>query len=261
MADYVLVHGGNMTTETWNRLSRGTPVHTPDGRMGGKIWDPVIPVLERYSHRVFAHTLLDEYTSTLTGHIEQVCRIITSHDLRDVILAGHSYGGMVITGAAAGMPDRIRHLVYIDAALPDPGQSLFDIIVSSGWDPLSFVGLEPAPPYVEKLQFDVRTLQRLDKTYVLCTKSEFSAVTKVARTKIAVAKDGWTYRETPTSHVPMAEMPDDVAQILLDVAEKKNQLLHDNLTLHGWVNRAVIGIRSRLGEREGIYCTGCERIR
>jgi pimeloyl-ACP methyl ester carboxylesterase len=220
MADYVLVHGGNMTTETWNRLSRGTPVHTPDGTMGGKIWDPVIPALEHQSHRVFAPTLHDEHTSTLTGHIEQVCGIITSHDLKDVILAGHSYGGMVITGAAAAMPDRIRHLVYIDAALPDPGQSLFDIITSGGCDPRSFTGLEPAPPYVEKLDFDARTLQRLEKTYILCTKSEFSAVTEVARKKITVLKDGWTYREMPASHVPMAEMPDEVAQILLDVAEK-----------------------------------------
>lgn len=220
MADYILVHGGNMTTETWNRLSRGTPVHTPDGTMGGRIWDPVIPVLEQHSHRVFAPTLHDEHTNSLTGHIEQVCGLITTHDLRDVILAGHSYGGMVITGAAAGMPGHIRHLVYIDAALPDPGQSLFDIIVSGGCDPLSFTGLEPAPPYVEKLQYDTRTLERLEKTYILCTKSEFSAVTRLARKKIAAAKNKWTYRELPTSHVPMAEMPDEVAQILLDAAEK-----------------------------------------
>lgn len=220
MADYVLVHGGNMTTGTWNRLSRGRPVHTPDGTMGGRIWDPVIPALEHHSHRVFAPTLHDEHASTLTGHIEQVCSIIASHDLQEVILAGHSYGGMVITGAAARMPGRIGHLVYIDAALPDPGQSLFDIIVSAGCDPRSFAGLEPAPPYVEKLQYDRRILQDLKKTYILCTKSEFSAVAKAARQKIALSDNGWTYREMPASHVPMADMPDEVAQILLDVAEK-----------------------------------------
>lgn len=218
MADYILVHGGNMTTGTWNRLSRGRPVQTPDGTMGGRIWDPVIPALEHHSHRVFAPTLHDEHASTLTGHIEQVCGIIASNDLPEVILAGHSYGGMVITGAAAGMPGRIRHLVYIDAALPDPGQSLFDIIVSGGCDPRSFAGLEPAPPYVEKLQYDASRLERLKKTYILCTKSEFSAVAKAARQKIALADNGWTYREMPASHVPMADMPDEVARILLDVA-------------------------------------------
>jgi hypothetical protein len=127
---------------------------------------------------------------------------------------------MVITGVAAGMPGRIRHLVYIDAALPDPGQSLFDIIVSGGCDPRSFAGLEHAPPSVEKLQYDARRLQHLKKTCILCTKSDFSAVAKAARQKIAVAQNGWTNCEMPTSHVPMAEMPDEVAQILLDVAEK-----------------------------------------
>ena len=63
---------------------------------------------------------------------------------------------MVITGVAAKMPDRISRLMYVDAALPDPGQSLFDIIVSGGSDPMSFAGLEPAAPYVEKLQFKPR---------------------------------------------------------------------------------------------------------
>lgn len=219
MADFILVHGGNMTTDTWNRLSPGKPVNTPDGTMGGRIWDPVIPALERHSHRVFAPTLDDEHTSTLTGHIEQIRDIITSHDLQNVILAGHSYGGMVFTGAAAGMPDRIRHLVYIDAALPDPGQSLFDIIVSGGCDPREFAGLEPAPPYVEKLLFDARLLQKLKKTYILCTKSEFSSVTKVAKKKIAAAKDSWTYREIPASHVPMADIPELVVQVLSDAAK------------------------------------------
>jgi len=56
---------------------------------------------------------------------------------------------MVITGVAAKMPNRISRLVYLDAALPDPGQSLFDIIVSGGSDPMSFAGLEPVAPYVE----------------------------------------------------------------------------------------------------------------
>lgn len=56
----------------------------------------------------------------------------------------------------AKMPDRISSLVYLDAALPDPGQSLVDIIVSGGSDPMSFAGLEPAAPYVEKLQFDAQ---------------------------------------------------------------------------------------------------------
>lgn len=220
MAEYVLVHGGNMTTETWNRLTTGSPVQTPDGTMGGRIWDPVIPALHAQGHQTFAPTLGDEHTTTLTGHIGEIEQIIRGNNLRDVILAGHSYGGMVITGVADRLADRVRHMVYVDAAVPDPGQSLFDLIIASGSDPQSFAGLEPAPPYTEKLQFDARAIQSLQKTYIRCTKSDFTAVTDLARQKIAASGTGWTYRELPSSHVPMAEMPELVVKVLLDAAEK-----------------------------------------
>jgi pimeloyl-ACP methyl ester carboxylesterase len=64
-------------------------------------------------------------------------QFLVENDLEDVILVGHSYGGMVITGFAARMAKRIRRLVYLDAALPDPGQSLFDVLASGGVDPMS----------------------------------------------------------------------------------------------------------------------------
>ena len=220
MADYVLVHGGNMTTDTWNRLTTGSPVQTPDSTMGGMIWDPVIPALHAQGHRTFAPTLRDEHTTTLTGHIGEIEKIIIGNGLRDVILAGHSYGGMVITGVAARLADRVRHMVYVDAAVPEPGQSLFDLILDSGSDPQSFAGLEIAPPYTEKLQFDARAIRLLDKTCIRCTKSDFSSVTDLARQKIAASGAGWTYLELPSSHVPMAEMPDRIWQVLLDAAEK-----------------------------------------
>ncbi|MFH1081039.1 MAG: alpha/beta hydrolase [Pseudomonadota bacterium] len=214
-ANYVLVHGGNMTTDTWNHLAKRND-YPPGGHLGGKIWDSIIPALKAHSHRVFAPTLKDEHSSSLTGHIEQICTLIIENDLKDIILVGHSYGGMVITGVAAGIPDRIRRLVYVDAAWPDPGQSLFDIIVSGGCDPMSFAGLEPAAPYVEKLQYDTRKIQPLPKTYILCTKSEFASVTHVARQKIVAAKKGWTYIELASSHVPMADMPGKFLRLLLE---------------------------------------------
>jgi pimeloyl-ACP methyl ester carboxylesterase len=220
MANYVLVHGGNISTETWNRLTRGSPVQTPNGTMGGEIWDGTVSALTAHHHRVYAPALHDEHFSTLTDHILQVSTVITEQDLWNVILVGHSYGGMIITGVAGRMPERIRHLVYIDAALPDPGQSLFDIIGSGGREPLSFAGLEPASPYVERLQFDPVKIRLLPKTYILCTRSEFTSVTWVAQQKIAADTRGWTYRELPTSHVPMASMPDELSQLLLAAAEQ-----------------------------------------
>ncbi|MFA4860948.1 alpha/beta hydrolase [Methanoregula sp.] len=215
MANFILVHGGNMTTDTWNHLTQGRPVHTPDGRMGGRIWDPIVPALTKNNHHVSVPRLRDEHICDLTSHIGQVCALMAEQDLWNVILVGHSYGGMIITGVAARMTERIRRLVYIDAALPDPGQSLFDIIVSSGYDPRSFAGLEPAPPYVEKLRFDPRRIRDLKKTYILCTKSEFAAVRHVIDRKIAEAGPEWTCIELPTSHVPMASMPDELVQVLL----------------------------------------------
>jgi len=219
-ADYLLVHGGNMAADAWNKLTTGKHINTEDGKMGGRIWDPVVPVLRKHKHRAFAPTLKDEQHSNLTDHINQVCALISENDLRRIILVAHSYGGMIITGAAARMADRIIHLVYVDAALPEPGQSLFDIIIASGCDPHSFAGLEPAAPYVEKLQYDPRKIKRLPKTYILCTESDFKVVTNAAKQKIAAAEKQWTYLELPTSHVPMASMPDKFTELLLGISEQ-----------------------------------------
>lgn len=218
MATYVLVHGGNMSTDTWNRLTVGDPVSTEDGYLGGRIWDGTAAALRARGHHVFAPTLRDEHTCHLADHLEQVSSLVTGHDLRDIVLAGHSYGGMIITGVAAGMPERVRRLVYLDAALPDPGQSLFDLIASGSRDPLSYAGLEVAAPYTEPLQFDPRKIERLPKTYILCTKSEFASVTQLARQKIAAAREGWTYIELASSHVPMADNPDEFLRLMLDAA-------------------------------------------
>ena len=195
-------------------------VYIPGYKLGGWVWDSIIPALKAHNYRVFAPTLKDEHSSNLTEHIEQICALITENDLKDVILVGHSYGGMVITGVASKTPDRISRLMYVDAALPDPGQSLFDIIVSDGSDPMSFAGLEPAAPYVEKLQFNAQKIKPLPKTYILCSESEFASVTTVAKQKIAADGKEWTYFELPTSHVPMASMPEQLSQLLLWTAKK-----------------------------------------
>jgi pimeloyl-ACP methyl ester carboxylesterase len=217
MGTYVLVHGGNMSTDTWDKLSKSN-AYAPGGHLGGRVWDSIIPALRAHNYHVFAPTLKDEHSSHLIEHIEQICTLITDNGLTNILLVGHSYGGMIITGVAAEMPERISRLVYIDAALPNPGQSLFDIIASGGSDPLSFAGLEPAAPYVEKLQFDAGNLESLPKTYIPCTESEFASVTNVARQKIAAEGKGWTYIELPTSHVPMASMPEQLSQLLLEAA-------------------------------------------
>jgi pimeloyl-ACP methyl ester carboxylesterase len=63
----------------------------------------------------------------LDTHIEDVVNVIKFEDLRDVVLLGHSYGGMVATGVADRARDRVSQLIYLDAFVPEDGQSLLDL--------------------------------------------------------------------------------------------------------------------------------------
>lgn len=207
-----------MDVATWNRLTTGKPVHTTDGKLGGMVWDPILPALRAHGHTTLSPTLEDEHRANLTCHVDQVCALIVERNPRDIILVAHSYGGMVITGIAARLADRVRHMVYVDAAVPAPGQSLFDLIAASGNDPSAFIGLEPAPPYVEKLQFDAAKVNPVPKTYIRCTRSDFAPVTAVLKPGILADRKHWSYFELPSSHVPMASMPDRLSELLLRAA-------------------------------------------
>ncbi len=114
MATFVLVHGGGH---------------------GGWCYQPVARRLQEAGHVVYAPSLtgLGERAHLLGPHVDlhlhcrDVAALVHYEDLRDVILVGHSYGGMVITGAADLVADRIGKLVYLDAANPVNGQSLLDV--------------------------------------------------------------------------------------------------------------------------------------
>ena len=219
MATYVLVHGGTMSTDTWNRLTNRNR-YPPGGHLGARYWDGTAAYLASHGHCVIAPALPDEHTHGLADHIEQICMLIRGRDLRNIILVGHSYGGMVITGVASRMPKTIRRLVYVDAALPDPGESLFDQFAATGLNPFSFAGLEAAKAYVEELQPGSRKIRHIPRTYILCTESEFAGVTAVAKRKIAAHPEDWTYLELPTSHVPMATMPERFYRLMLAIANQ-----------------------------------------
>ena len=68
----------------------------------------------------------------LNTHIEDVVNTILYEDLHDIILVGHSYGGMVITGVADRVPDRIKRLVYLDAMVPNDGESVSSLFRGGG---------------------------------------------------------------------------------------------------------------------------------
>ena len=99
-------------------------------------WTPVADVLRGMGHQVFVPSLtgLGERTHLFSGainldtHIADVCGLIEAEGLQEFDLVGHSYGGMVITGVADRYADRIRTLTYLDAFLPENGQSALDLL-------------------------------------------------------------------------------------------------------------------------------------
>src|SRR5512142_3375789 len=115
MATFVLVHGG------WH---------------GGWCWQKVVPFLEAADHQVYAPTLtgLAERAPELSPdigldtHIQDIVALLEEKDLHGVILVGHSYGGMVITGVVDQVPERIAHLVYLDTFVPRDGESMAGVV-------------------------------------------------------------------------------------------------------------------------------------
>lgn len=103
---------------------------------GGWIWKQVSSLLREHGHEVYAPTLtglsdrrhLLNCGVNLSTHITDIANLIYYEDLADVILVGNSYGGMVITGVSARIPERLKTLIYLDAYLPDDGQSEADLL-------------------------------------------------------------------------------------------------------------------------------------
>jgi pimeloyl-ACP methyl ester carboxylesterase len=114
MATYVLVHGGGHGGWCYQRVARRLR------SAGHEVYTPTLTGLSERSHLLSPKIDLEL-------HITDVVAVLHHEDLRDVILVGHSYGGMVITGVADRAADRVGRMVYLDAATPVNGQSLVDV--------------------------------------------------------------------------------------------------------------------------------------
>jgi len=114
MATYVLVHGAGHGGWCYQRLARLLRAQEHE------VYTPTLTGLGERSHLLTPKVGLDT-------HIADVVSLLEHEDLRDVILAGHSYGGIAITGAADRAPDRVGQLVYLDAAILYDGESLHDV--------------------------------------------------------------------------------------------------------------------------------------
>jgi pimeloyl-ACP methyl ester carboxylesterase len=223
-------------------------------------WDLVAPRLKQSGRPVFVVTLtglgpnagtLSEHI-TLDTHIRDVVDLLELHNLRDVVLVGHSYGGLIVTGVAEQARDRIGHLVYVDALVPEHGQSGLEIMTApmadtfrrmaaegGGWrmaasDKLvDKWGLEegsPARRFVEArlCDFTIRCFEQpldaptraaaaLPRTYIASVKGDYPARVVFEPFAARARREGWGYHELPTGHDCQAEMPDALSDLLLQV--------------------------------------------
>ena len=235
MAAYVLVHGA------WH---------------GGWCWRELRPLLEQAGHDVFTPSLtglgdrahLSRPGIDLALHVQDIVGVLEAEDLRDVILLGHSYGGMVVTGAAARAAARIRRLVYLDAFVPETGRCALDYVVPERaaafreqGEKSGFVAPPPASlwghtrqkdldwirprevphPYATFVQpvriADAAALARLPKTFILCSQPATGSFDQFAAKYRAAP--GWRFHELKTGHDAMILVPRQLAAILLREAE------------------------------------------
>ena len=237
MADFVLVHGA------WH---------------GGWCWRRVTPLLEAAGHRAHALTLtgvgerahLLDARVGLDTHVEDVLGALKAEEMVDPILVGHSYAGMVITGAAekrtaAGLS--IGRLVYLDAAVPLPGESWSSrhspevvaarrqaAAASAGLslpppDPAIF-GLSgadrdwvarrqtphPFSPYETPLHFDNARWRAIPRSFIDCVAPPLATI-DASRRRVREQGD-WDIQVMQTGHDPMISDPAGLARILISLA-------------------------------------------
>lgn len=223
---------------------------------GGWIWRDVAEGLRRLGHRVATPTQsglgdrshLMARQITVETHIQDVMNAIETEELSNIILVGHSYGGMAVTGVADRLTDRIRHIVYLDALIPENGETAFDVLPAGlaesrrqvareqgGGVGLPVPGPEafPIPAGPAKDWFMRRLRPQPIGTYESPVRLARPAgaglpVTYVAYTSPALgsiepsrqrarAKQGWTYRELPVPHDVEIPTPEKVIDLLAGI--------------------------------------------
>ena len=227
MATYLICHGAWSGGWAWKKMRSLLAAG------GHKVFTVTYTGLGERAHLV--HPMVD-----LETHIQDVLSVIECEDLHDVILVGHSYGGMVVTGVGDRVPERIRHLVYVDAFVPADGQSLNDLagegqypVPVEGWlippipsapdtspEDLAWAAPrrrhQPARCFSQKLHLSQAT-PPFPRSYIHCTKKTGSDVFQQFADRLCSAPD-WRFHALDASHSPNITAPDDLAALLLSVA-------------------------------------------
>jgi pimeloyl-ACP methyl ester carboxylesterase len=218
-------------------------------------WKKMRPLLQARGHALYTPTYtglgerahLASREVGLETHIADVLGTLEFEDLRDVVLVGHSYGGMVATGVADRARARLRRLVYLDAFVPRDGQSLLDLLpadvrermreaartAGDGWR----VPPNPVPPDTSetdlawlmprRVMHPLRAFEEpirltgpegaAPRAYIYCTRiapgDVFGPFAERARREA-----GWQYLELEASHSPNVTAPEALAALLEKLA-------------------------------------------
>ena len=226
MANYVLVHGA------WG----GGHGYT---RLAGELRDAGHSVLVAQLTGLGVRSGEIHPGITLTDHVDDVCRQIGEEAFDRFILAGHSYGGMVITGVATRLGARIDAIAYIDAFLAGDGQSLWDITgeYEHAWyidsqkftpglvAPIGSVDFEPVPGQIgrhplltltEAVRFTGEEAKIPRRSYIFASDWQ---PTPFGLFRDRVKGDpAWEYHDSKASHFVMADQPEQLLDIMLGLA-------------------------------------------
>jgi pimeloyl-ACP methyl ester carboxylesterase len=227
---------------------------------GGWCWSRLAPLLAAAGHRVLAPSLTGQGDREhllspavgLSTHIEDVANLIEYEDFRDVVLVGHSYGGMVVSGAADRCAERIGSLIYLDAHVPNDGDSMCGLIGPEvearlkarvdgegfGWimppSPAAAFGTSPADGaqwidrmstpmpwkcYAEPIKLSGAIDAIGDKAYIRCSLHDrpyFKAAADRHR-----GAPGWRVRDLPAAHNVMITHPELLAETLLGLLRER----------------------------------------
>jgi pimeloyl-ACP methyl ester carboxylesterase len=219
---------------------------------GGWEWKSTGKFLADDGHTVYRATLtglgermhLNGSDVDLQTHIDDVVNLILFEDLNGVVLTGHSYGGMVITGVMDRIPERIKHVVFLDAAVPDDGMALWDLFGSNrpqdperfkdGFMQVPWVKADTKPPHSVKqsiqcfnqpVSYKNPVALRLPVTYVAFIPKDKSAEERAKTDKSwqRAESRGWTIRTFPGGHVAQQEDPRGVATLIEESVEDRNK--------------------------------------
>jgi pimeloyl-ACP methyl ester carboxylesterase len=242
MSTFILVHGAWQSTGTWDLLT---------------------PLLEKHGHRVMTPVLTGLGTDqsrlspniTLKQHVEDISVEVSKSPDR-VILVGHSYAGMIISGVAETNPAQVQRLVFLDAFVPEDRQSVLDLLPpeigtyfrgiardhGDGWrlpggeGQLELWGLKPGAArdfvrarlcdfslhcFEEPLPLPANRKASIPATFVASVAEEYPARPFFAPFAAKARASGWQVAELQTGHDCHVERPGEVADILLAAAQAR----------------------------------------